>query len=130
MPRSEPAPDKIGKHTNGEPVIEQSRSGAASLPCGGKQFERAPLARAELAFFMQSAHRIALRRDPASARQMIRVSCFVQGWVGILRFLGKRPASTYDFFVKLVDKSTDNDAPLVLCKVLFGKDRSRSRQWS
>jgi hypothetical protein len=67
VPRSEPAPDEIGKHTNGEPVIEQSRSGAASLPCRGKQFERATLAHVELTFFMQSAHRIALRRDPASA---------------------------------------------------------------
>jgi hypothetical protein len=90
MPRSEPAPDEIGKYTNGEPVIEQSRSGAASLPCRGKQLECAPLARVELAFFMQSAHRIALRRDPASIRQMIRVSCNVQGRIGILRSLGKR----------------------------------------
>ena len=31
MSRGEPAPDEIGNHTNGEPVIEQSRSGAALL---------------------------------------------------------------------------------------------------
>jgi len=49
---------------------------------------------------------------------MIRVSCIVQGRTVILRSLGKRPASiapTHDFFVKFVDKPTDNKAPLVLC---------------
>jgi hypothetical protein len=66
MPGSKPAPDEIGNHTNGEPVIEQSRPGAALLACSGKQFEGTTLVRVELAFFMQSAHRIALRRDPAS----------------------------------------------------------------
>jgi hypothetical protein len=87
-------------------------------PAAAKQFECAPLARVELTFFTQSAHRIELWRDPASARQMIKVSCFVQRRIGILRFLGKRQASiapTYDFFVKLIDELTDDKAPLVLC---------------
>ena len=118
VPRSEPAPDEIGKHAYCEPVIEQSCSGAALLPCCGKQFERATLARVELTSFVQSTHRISLRRDPASKRRMIRVSCIVQGRTVILRSLGKRPASiapTHDFFVKFVDKPTDNYVPLVLC---------------
>jgi hypothetical protein len=118
MPRSEPAPDEIGEHTNGEPVIEQSRSGAASLPCRGKQFERAPLARVELTFFMQSAHRIASPKRPAPTGRMIPFSWVVQGRSVILCSLGKRPASIapmYDFFVKRVDKPTDNNVPLVLC---------------
>jgi hypothetical protein len=49
---------------------------------------------------------------------MIKVSCFVQRRIGILRFLGKHQASiapTYDFFVKLIDELTDDKAPLVLC---------------
>jgi hypothetical protein len=114
VPSSEPGPDEIGKHTNGEPVIEQSRSGAASLPCRGKQFERATLAHVELTFFMQSAHRIALRRDPASGQQMIRVLALSRDGSGFCAFWVNVPP-TYDFFLKLVDKSTDNDAPLVLC---------------
>jgi hypothetical protein len=87
MPRSEPAPDEIGKHTNGEPVIEQSRSGAASLPRRGKQFERAPLARVELTFFMQSAHRI--RRDPAlRPMDLSGAPWVVQGWIGTFALFG------------------------------------------
>jgi hypothetical protein len=60
MPRSEPAPDEIGKHTNGEPVIEQSCSRAASLPCCGKQFKCTTLVLVELTLFMQCTHRTAL----------------------------------------------------------------------
>jgi hypothetical protein len=71
MLRSEPAPDEIGTHANGEPVIEQSCSGTALLPPAavsnsscGEQFECTTLVRVESTFFMQSTDRIALRRDP------------------------------------------------------------------
>jgi hypothetical protein len=47
VPRSEPAPNEIGKHYNSEPVIEQSCSSAASLACRGKQFECTTLVRVE-----------------------------------------------------------------------------------
>jgi hypothetical protein len=89
MPRSEPAPDEIGKHTNGEPVIEQSRSGAAQLPRVGEQFERTSLACVELTFFMQSTHRIALRRDPrVAAMDLSGAPWIVQGWIGIFALFG------------------------------------------
>jgi hypothetical protein len=89
MPRSEPAPDEIGEHTNGEPVIEQARSGTAQLPRVGKQFERTSLACVELTFFMQSTHRIALRRDPrVAAMDLSGAPRIVQGWIVIFALFG------------------------------------------
>jgi hypothetical protein len=106
-----PVASPLHTRFNGEPVIEQSRSSAASLPLCGKQFECTSLARVELMFSMQSTHRIALRRNPASTRRMIPLSRVVQGRTVILRSLGKRPVSSipaYDFFIELVEKRTDN----------------------
>jgi hypothetical protein len=116
VPRSEPDPKEIGKHTNSEPMIEQSCSSAAFLSCCGKQFECTSLARVELTSSMQSTHRIALRRDPASTRRMIPFSRVVQGRTVILRSLGKLPPRAPRRMISSsVDKPTDNKAPLVLC---------------
>jgi hypothetical protein len=92
MSRSEPAPDEIGERTNGEPVIEQARSGTAQLPRVGEQFERTSLACVELTFFTQSTHRIALRRDPrVAAMDLSGAPRIVQDGSGFLHCLGKRP---------------------------------------
>jgi hypothetical protein len=87
VPYSEPAPDEIGKHTNGEPAIEQARSSTTQLPCVGEQFEGTSLACVELTFFVQTTHRIASPKRPRVAA-MDYACRIVQGWIGIFSLFG------------------------------------------